>query len=36
LKKYGNVENLKWVPKKELKEILNKRQIETLEEHLLI
>ncbi|NUJ97811.1 excinuclease ABC subunit UvrC [Candidatus Gracilibacteria bacterium] len=36
LKKYGSVENLKNIPKEELKEILNKTQIETLEDHLLI
>jgi ERCC4-type nuclease len=33
LKKYGSVEKLMWVSKDELEEILNKNQIETLEEH---
>lgn len=36
LKRYWSVENLKNVPKEELKEILNKKQIEILEEHLII
>jgi excinuclease UvrABC nuclease subunit len=36
LKKYGSVEKLKDVSKEELKEILNKNQIDTLEEHLII
>jgi hypothetical protein len=30
------VENLKNISKEELKEILNKNQIETLDEHMLI
>jgi excinuclease UvrABC nuclease subunit len=36
LKKYWSVEKLKDIPKKELEKILNKNQIETLENHLLI
>lgn len=36
LKKYWSVEKLKDVSKEELKEILNKAQIQTLEDHLLI
>lgn len=36
LRKYGSVENLKNISKEELKEILNKNQIETLDEHMLI
>jgi len=36
LKKYGSVENLKDTPKEELEKILNKNQIETLEDHSLI
>ncbi|MDD3145318.1 MAG: excinuclease ABC subunit UvrC [Candidatus Gracilibacteria bacterium] len=36
LKKYGNVEALKLVDIEELKEILNKSQIETLENHSII
>lgn len=36
LKKYWNVEALKWIDIEELKEILNKSQIETLENHSII
>jgi len=36
LKKYWNVDALKWVNIEELKEILNKSQIETLENHSII
>ena len=36
LKKYWSVEKLKWVSKEELKEILNKNQIEVLENHMII
>jgi hypothetical protein len=36
LKKYGSVENLKNIERKELEKILNKNQVETLEDHSLI
>ncbi len=36
LKKFGSVENLKNISKEELEKILNKNQIETLEDHSLI
>lgn len=36
LKKYWNIEALKWIDIEELKEILNKSQIETLENHSII
>ena len=36
LNKYWNIENLKWTNKNELEKILNKTQIETLDNHWLI
>jgi len=36
LKKYWNIEALNWISKTELSEILNKNQIETLENHWII
>ncbi len=36
LKKFGSVENLKNIEKEELEKILNKNQMETLEDHSLI
>jgi len=36
LNKYGNIENLKNIPKEELKKILNKNQMDSLENHDII
>jgi len=35
-KTYGNIDNLKWISKKELSKILSKNQIEALENHGII